>query len=164
MHKTLKFFSRLIAAPRFGINRRIVEKFPRRIERNAFATRAKPWVDGDDGKCPERRSEQEVFDVFGKDVDRLGIGLLLERDANIGFDTRRQKPLIGIATRFTQKRRKWRLFVDMHAARYLGYRPFLIDLDLSAQKSLSLATANRQKSMTFAFSKRRFVFVILLEF
>ena len=69
----------------------VVDQAPLRVETDELAARAQSRVEGEDRFFTQRRSQQELAQVFGEDADRFGVGALARLHAHLRLHGQRQQ-------------------------------------------------------------------------
>src|SRR3989304_4836634 len=70
-----------------------------RIERRHLAAGPQAGVDGEDRDGPERRREEQRFQVLREDADGFLVGAVLELAPQLALERRQEQPLLGLGER-----------------------------------------------------------------
>ena len=75
------------------------------VEHDDLAAGAEAGVDAEHALLAERRRQQQLAQVVGKDAHRLGVGLLLRLQTRLGLHARREQALVAVGRRQLHLRR-----------------------------------------------------------
>jgi hypothetical protein len=145
------------------VDRDRAEKLAGRVGRRALAAGAQARIDADHRARTERRRDQQVAQVVGEDIDRGDVGALLQLDAQVVLDRRREQPLLGVGDRLAQRRRPGRRAVELHHVLDAAGDLRVVDVDVRAQHALGLAAADREEAVRRHRLHRLAERVVLLE-
>ena len=81
------------------INDIIMQQRALRIETHHLASRSESGVDAHHPLLPQRRSQQQLAEIFGKHTDGFLVGTFLAGCRKLGLDSGLEQTLVGIAYR-----------------------------------------------------------------
>ena len=90
----------------------IGEDAPRGVDDGGFAARAEARVEAQDGLAGEGRLQQDVAEIFRKDVDGLLFGLRRQFVADFPFHLRRNEALVAVGGGVAENRFIRRVTLD----------------------------------------------------
>ena len=149
--------------PALDVDDAVLQEFSGRVQRDTLAARADAGVDSDDLLFTQRRGEQEVAQVLGKDLDRRAVRLHLLLHRHIDFDTGRDQALVSVVDRFTQRIGERRCLVQRIDLPNLFKHRHGIARELHAQHAFRLSSPDGEEPVGGNIRERFAEIVILLE-
>src|SRR5450759_2415597 len=125
----------------------MVQELPLRVEAHQLAPGAEARVDRENGFLPERRCQQQLSEVGGKDADGFGVRLLLRLEPGLALDGRAEEPLVAVVrgqAHLLAARRAGRL---EEQALEDGNRPLVSRRDADTEEPFGLAAADREHAV-----------------
>ncbi len=147
-----------------GINDVVVEQLTLTIEDDGFATGAETWVEGKDGALAERGGEEEFADVFGEDLDGVGVGLLFGFEAELGFHRGSEQALEGVGQHEAQLRGGGGCSIFDDVALEFGEGEGLVDGDAHHQEEFLFAATHGEQAVRRALGERLGPLEVVFEF
>ena len=124
----------------------IVQQVALCVETNHLASRAIPRVDAHYPFLSQRRSQEQLTEVSGKDTDGFLVGFFLAEGGKFGLDAGLQQTLVGITHGFFHLLATFIVATDIASFQTFGTF-FVVGRDAYFQKSFGFSTADGQESV-----------------